>query len=297
MIAAGILDLADVVQERGELGALPVAGVELERLRDLHGQRDDVAAVAAGVGVVRLDDVAEQECRAAIRMAQLDGVVDAHAPFPGKNRKQAEERDDEQEGGGMARRAERNGEPDRRERRVHEVDPAERLEQSTRRDADAELQPDAVRDEVERPLGAECRRIDGCAREPRRPVGEQRQDEHRPDGVPGADADGEEHPLDVHLAGSDVDEVRERDPGGHAERCSAERDEEEQRNEHELRRDRRPGSDLELDAERDGIGADEQRGRQPAKARAREQKRQGSRDDEERPAHQHRRPAITVADP
>jgi hypothetical protein len=114
--------------------------------------------------------------------------------------------------------------------------------------------------------------------------------------VPGADPDGEEHPLDVHLAGRDVHEVRERDPHRDAERRHAEGDEEEQGDEHELRRDRRPGSDLELDAERNGIGADEQGGRQPAKARAGEQERQRSCDDEERPAHEHRRPAIAVAD-
>lgn len=133
MIAAGIR----ILQKRGELGVLPVARVEAERLRHLHGQRSDVAAVAAGVCVVCLDDVAEQEGRAPVRVAELDGVVDAHAALAGEHRKQAEERDDEQERGGMARRCEPDGEPDGGERRVHEVDPAERPEQRARGDADA----------------------------------------------------------------------------------------------------------------------------------------------------------------
>ena len=74
----GDADLADVVQQRNELGVAPVARVrDAELVADGEHEVDDVAAVAAGVLVVGLDDVAEQEGGAAVRVAQLERVVDA----------------------------------------------------------------------------------------------------------------------------------------------------------------------------------------------------------------------------
>jgi len=51
--------LADVVEERCELGVPPVAAAQAHPLRNLDHQRDDVAAVRAGSLVVRLDHVPE----------------------------------------------------------------------------------------------------------------------------------------------------------------------------------------------------------------------------------------------
>ena len=57
-------DLADVVQQRGELGAAALGGRQAHLVRDLQRERDDGLAVEPGVLVVVLDQVAEQDRRA-----------------------------------------------------------------------------------------------------------------------------------------------------------------------------------------------------------------------------------------
>src|SRR5919204_2536863 len=52
------VDLADVVEERCELGPLALARVEAQRVRHAHRKIDHVSTVTAGVRVVRLDKVA-----------------------------------------------------------------------------------------------------------------------------------------------------------------------------------------------------------------------------------------------
>ena len=64
------------MQKRHELGLAPLVGVEIESLDHLDRQPDDVAAVAARVGVVGLDDVAEQVGGAAVGVAELERPVD-----------------------------------------------------------------------------------------------------------------------------------------------------------------------------------------------------------------------------
>ena len=59
-------DLADVVQQRGELGRAAGLVVDAEVVGDRDGQLDDVLGVLAGVLVVGLDDVAEQQRGAAV---------------------------------------------------------------------------------------------------------------------------------------------------------------------------------------------------------------------------------------
>ena len=74
-------DLPDVVQQRDELAVATSFGVEAEPIAHAEHEVDDVAAVAAGVGVVGLDHVAEQKRGAAVRVAQLERVIDAPAPL------------------------------------------------------------------------------------------------------------------------------------------------------------------------------------------------------------------------
>ena len=69
-------DLADVMEEGGELDVAALAKVEPERVGDAEREFDHAAAVAAGVGVVGLDHVAEQHRRALVRLAQLERLVD-----------------------------------------------------------------------------------------------------------------------------------------------------------------------------------------------------------------------------
>jgi len=92
---AGHADLADIVEQRSELGVAPVACVQVKAVADVKHERDDVAAVAAGVRVVGLDDVAEQHRRAAIGMAELERVVDAGAPLAGELAQETDQRQNE----------------------------------------------------------------------------------------------------------------------------------------------------------------------------------------------------------
>jgi hypothetical protein len=70
--------------------------------------------VAARVGVVGLDDVPEEQGRAAVSVAELERMVDAGAPLAGEDREQADERHPEQEGRRVRVGHEGNREPDRR---------------------------------------------------------------------------------------------------------------------------------------------------------------------------------------
>ena len=70
-------DLADVVQQRDELGVAAAAASRPSTSATAIDERDDVAAVRARVGVVGLDDVAEQQRRAAVGVAELERLVDA----------------------------------------------------------------------------------------------------------------------------------------------------------------------------------------------------------------------------
>jgi hypothetical protein len=54
------------VQQRAELDAAALMGRQPELLGYAQRQLDDFARVVAGVGVVGLDDVAEQRCRPAV---------------------------------------------------------------------------------------------------------------------------------------------------------------------------------------------------------------------------------------
>ena len=90
----GDRDLADVVQERGELEVAPPLGAQAEPVRHVEGQRDDAAAVLAGVAVVGLDDVAEHQGGAAVGVAQLERALQAPATLVGEHGEETEQRHD-----------------------------------------------------------------------------------------------------------------------------------------------------------------------------------------------------------
>jgi hypothetical protein len=118
--------LADVVEQSRELGVPPLTCAEPQLVRNAKRQLDDVPAVDAGVGVVGLDHVTEEEGRAAVGVAQLELVIDPHAPL---SREYGQQRDEWQREHDAVRgrvRRERDGEPDRSERRVDRVDPDHR---------------------------------------------------------------------------------------------------------------------------------------------------------------------------
>ena len=77
-------DLADVVQQRAELDQAARAIVDAHLRGDRGRQRHDVAAVHAGVLVVLLEHVAEQQRRALVGLAELERVLDAHLALAGE---------------------------------------------------------------------------------------------------------------------------------------------------------------------------------------------------------------------
>ena len=88
MISFGTRTLPTSCSSAANSSVAPLAGAELELVRDAHRELDDVAAVHAGVGVVGLDHVAEQERRAAVGVAQLELVVDPHPALAREDREQ-----------------------------------------------------------------------------------------------------------------------------------------------------------------------------------------------------------------
>jgi hypothetical protein len=89
---------------------------------DVERQLDDVAAVRAGVGVVGLDDVPEQQRGAPIGLRQLECVVETPPPLAGEDREDTAERQQAKRRQRLP--AGRNGEREahRREEHVDEVD-------------------------------------------------------------------------------------------------------------------------------------------------------------------------------
>ena len=67
------------MQQRAELEVAPAVGVEAEAIADGEREFDDVAAVLAGVAVVVLDDVAEDERHPLVGAVELDEALDARA--------------------------------------------------------------------------------------------------------------------------------------------------------------------------------------------------------------------------
>ena len=118
MISFGTPNLADVMEQRRELCVAPLSSRKPQLVDDREREVDDVLAVRARVRVVGLDDVAEEERGAAIRVAKLELVVDAHPPLA---REDAEQR---RPAAGRGARlssdcvlAKRDREPDRRQAR------------------------------------------------------------------------------------------------------------------------------------------------------------------------------------
>ena len=164
MISSGIFDLADVVQERGELRALTLVCVEPEAVGDTEHECDDVATVCARVLVVGFDDVAQQHRGAAIRMAELERMVDAHLALTGEELKQGDERKDDEHGPDPPARGDRHDEPHGCEGRVDEKRDADGPCVLHERDTERRSRPDCARDEVGAELCRERGEVQGDVR-------------------------------------------------------------------------------------------------------------------------------------
>ena len=256
-------------------------GLSSSRSQTVEHEIDDVAAVAPGVRVVGLDDVAEQQRGPAVGVAELDGVVDPTPSLSREEPDQPEQRQGQQEGvGAIGEGRVGDEQPEGSEREVDEV----------RKPDGREMRPDA--DPEGRRAGRRAAEIEGELRHERRreerpveaPVGSRAaggdQHEGRAERVP-AVRDEDDRPLQVPLPAEVLGHPAEQEAGGDQEGCDARRDEEEHRHEHELRRDREPDSDLEPHARRERVGhhegRDEER-RRGARRVGEERERNGDRE-------------------
>ena len=134
--------------------------------------------------------------------------------------------------------------------------------------------------EVEAELRRQRREVDRPVRQARLRRSRDGEDGHRPDRVPRV-RKAEERPLEVHRTADAVDEPGQEDRSRNAERHRAERQDEQHRDEHELRRDGETAADLEVEAEGSPVGGDQsdddERGR---RAVVRKQQRQRNGDGE-----------------
>ena len=110
---------------------------------------------------------------------------------------------------------------------------------------------------IERKLRQERDDVDGHVVPARRTGSREADDESGPDAVPGRREENR-HALAVAVRSDVLDQATEQQAGGDAERHDARRQEKEHREEHELRRHRRPGADLELDLGDHGVQRDQE---------------------------------------
>ena len=209
-----------------------------------------------GVRVVRLDDVAEEERGAAVGVAELERVVDPYLTLASEDDQQCDEREDEHDRDRMVDRGDRDEQADRRERCVDEKGGIHEPRCEAERDAVDEALARCLDEVVGRELRAEGEDVDGPVLELGVGDARGREHEHRPDGVPGVQW-SEHESLDRQVAPHDVGEVSQREPRTGGERDAAERQEEEHRDEDELRREKQARADLEPGARRGGEREDQ----------------------------------------
>ena len=255
-------DLADVVQQRRRTrrrGDRPTRAPSSSQTRE-H-EIDDVAAVDARVRVVGLDDVAEQERRAAVRVAQLERVVDPALPLAARTcRSSPTSGRTSTTSAGCVLRRERDGQAERREserrrprRRPRKPStargamPVRRGRRSRRRcEVERELRGERRRGRPATPTSAGAGRPRARARASARARG-------TPSRASGSARVGSRsgHGRSATVA--------QDEPRGDGAAARADREREEHRHEHELRRDRRAAADLELDARDERVEPDEER--------------------------------------
>ena len=252
------LHLADVVEECRELGLPPRLRVEAELVGDVEDERDDVLAVQPRVRVVGLDHVSEQERSAAIRVRELERVVDARRALAREVGEQAHQRQAEQEGVGLGegRICEREAERSERQRRRATPGPAHGRALAARCPRAAKP-PRGRAGEVERELGGQSERDQRQMAQRRRRGAERGEDEHRADGVPRAHADGAPARPTCNSPRMCSGSVLRKQPSRDEQRYQVERRQEEHRHEDELRRDGVGEGDLELHPRREGVAGDE----------------------------------------
>ena len=173
-------------------------------------------------------------------------AFDARLPLLREDLKDAEKRQDQDAGPWLRRRAEGDEEAGGGEERVDEIDLDELGDDRLRLDPEPVAHAKGGHRPVDGELGAQRKEVDG----PVRPVGRRRAEreehQHGPDRVPRV-AGAKERAIGVDLAAPVVGDAGEKQSPSDRERHVVRRQEEEHRDEDELRRVGPPGGDPELD--------------------------------------------------
>ena len=215
-------DLADVVQERGELGLRALRRGQLQHLCDPRDQLDDAAAVAAGVLVVGFDDVAEKQHRAPVGHVQLLLLLEPLAPLAGEDRKQHGDREQQQERVAHPDRGERREQAERREREVDAVGDGRHRDEPPQRDAERAPLPHQGACQVGAELGREGGDVHRPVAPARGALAPDEQHEHRAEHVP-ARAQEHDDALAMAAAADDVGVQRHPVAGGDRQRHPSQR--------------------------------------------------------------------------
>jgi hypothetical protein len=188
------------VQEGGELEVAPVARAEAEGIAHGQGERHDpVAVLAAGVGIVGLEQVAHQQRGAAVGVRQRERLVDVCAPLAREEGEQPHDGKHEGDGERLALAGHAGEDADRGEGCVDGEDPREETQLHLRRGAESEPDPQPGEAGVAHGLRTEGDGEDRPVVEADVGGPEQGHDQRRPDRVEGVGQD-ERHARDVHLA-------------------------------------------------------------------------------------------------
>ncbi len=161
------VDLADVVQERAELGLAAYFLADAHPLGDAHGEVDDVLGVVAGVLVVVLEQIAQQHRGAAVGTSEFDRLGDPRLALAREDGQQRDEREHEHRGRRSAGGREGDEQADGREHRVEPEDLDEFGEHDPRRHPLGQHAASAFPHRV----GAELRRERRDVGRPQRPRG------------------------------------------------------------------------------------------------------------------------------
>ncbi len=131
-----------------------------------------------------------------------------------------------------------------------------------RRDPERDPTANGGGGEVDEELSAKGRDVQRPMADPRRCLARGSEHCDRADHMPGI-GEAEQRPLDVQSAPCSVDDARQQDRGGHADRHEPQRQDEEHRHEHELGRDGKPGADLEIETKCRGVRGDQAENDEP----------------------------------
>ena len=221
--------------------------------------------MAARIGVVRFDDVAEEQRRSTVCVRQLERMVDADLAFVCEQLEQAEQGKHRRNRPRVVERGKRREQADGCEGGVDEKRETHEAQLRPRRHAPRVPIAAARGHEVDAELRGERDDVDGPVVDLRRPVAGGEQHDDRSEGMPRVDG-GKQEAVGEDPSADDVECARQRGRGADNQGRPRQRREEEDRNENDLCRHRVSGPHLELDPGCERVGDDERRDRHGGRA-------------------------------